>query len=113
MQAARLPGVREVRGTLGEDLQTARLVAGQRAELDVLGRRRAHALLVPHHAVAAQVVLRASAGAAEPHQRQQRGGEHARAARAAQVCSPSSTGCHSLQCLRVVAAVGAATGPGC
>ncbi|MDQ0833625.1 hypothetical protein QF032_005469 [Streptomyces achromogenes] len=68
--------VREVRGPLREQLQAPRLVAGQRAELDVGGVRAPHALHGPHQPEPAQMVGAGLVRAAQPQQRQQRGRQH-------------------------------------
>ncbi len=73
--ALRLPVVREVRGPLREQLETARLVAGQRAELHVLRVRAAHALHGPYEPEAPQMVRACLVRAAQPQQRHQGGGE--------------------------------------
>lgn len=66
----------DVGGVFGEDLQTARLVAGERAELDVLADRRQQAVVAAGQAVAAQVVRAGLGGPSEPQQGHQGGGQH-------------------------------------
>ncbi len=75
--AARLPGVREVRGALREQLQAARLVAGQRAELDVVRVRAPHALHGPHQPEAPQMMRAGLVEAAQAQQRAQGGRQDA------------------------------------
>ncbi len=68
------PGQGEVRG---EDFQPSRLVAGQRAELDVTSDRRHQADVLPGHLVAAQEGGPGIIGPADPQQREQRPGQGA------------------------------------
>lgn len=74
--AVRMPLVREVRRPLREQLQAPRLVAGQRAELDVVGVGAPHALHGPHQPEAPQMVRAGLLRAAEPQQRHQGRREH-------------------------------------
>ncbi len=74
--AARMPVVREVRRPLCEQLQAAGLVAGQRAELDVVRVGPAHALHGPYEPETPQMVGARLVRAAEPQQGRQGGREH-------------------------------------
>ncbi|ELS56799.1 hypothetical protein STVIR_2257 [Streptomyces viridochromogenes Tue57] len=73
--AARMPVVREVRRPLREQLQAARLVPGQRAELHVVRVRPAHALHGPHEPESPQMVGAGLVLAAQAQQRHQGGRE--------------------------------------
>lgn len=75
-QGVGVTGGGEVRGPLGEDLQGPRLIAGQRAELDVQRHGVPHGLHRADHPVPAQVVTAGLLGAAGAQQRKQRGRQH-------------------------------------
>ncbi len=101
--ARRVPVVGEVRRPLRQQLQRPRLVAGERAELHVLGVGGPHALRRPHQAETAQVVRLRLVEPAQPQQRQQRGRQHVvRLVGAGEAALQDRT--PHLQRLRVVAA---------
>ncbi len=74
--AARVAGVREVGGPLGEQFQGARLVPRQRAELHVVRVGRAHALHGAHQTQAPEMMGTGLLQAAQAQQRDEGGGQY-------------------------------------